>query len=57
MSIVYQAHGVPYVNTELGHMVYHVQAITSLLWSCFLIIYYLTSQVTLTEVKIDYHGQ
>lgn len=57
MPIVYQARGVPSIGTELGHMVHRVQAIITLLWPCYLIIYYFTRQVTLTDVKINYHGQ
>lgn len=57
MPVVYQARGVPYIGTELGHMVHRVQAIITLLWPWYLIIYYFTRQVTLTDVKINYHGQ
>lgn len=57
MLVVYQARGVAYIGTELGHMAHRIQAIITLLWPCYLIIYYFTRQVTLTDVKINYHGQ
>lgn len=57
MSTVYQPRGIPYISTELGHVVHHVQAIVTFLLPCYLIIYYLTRQMTLTDVKINFHGQ